>query len=131
MPRKIVAATIAIYVDTYPRRRRDLMMGSRLCRFVGIPLPPLVAADLLKRIIPGLFFLGRQLGAELSRRLCRCGLCSRLYYSLIHLDEILKITTSMFAQGNHDTGKGMTERARQRTVDKENSNHENGMISQR
>lgn len=66
MPRIIVDATIPIDLHTYPRRHYDLMMRSRLCRFVCIPLPPLVAADLLKSIIPGLPFLSRQLRTELS-----------------------------------------------------------------
>jgi hypothetical protein len=39
----------------------SLVMNPRLCRFVGVPLPPLVIAYLLERVVPGLFFLGGQL----------------------------------------------------------------------
>ncbi len=33
------------------------MVSPSLCRFVGVPLPPLIVADLLECIIPGLFLL--------------------------------------------------------------------------
>lgn len=50
-------------------------MGPRLRGFVGVAQPPLVAADLVQRLVARLLLLRRQLRAQLPGGLGRVGSC--------------------------------------------------------